>query len=300
MLSETSARQPKAFNKEPDLDVLYYAPYIPASISKDLFEFLRRELPYYRVQYTIKRGSVETQINTPRFTTVFGVDTSARFTEEGQLVSAASKAPLPRGYYSCQPRPIPACLDDLRILTEASTGATFNFALVNYYATGTDSISYHSDDERFLGPEPTIASFSLGAARDFLLKHKPPPGDELGTQKTLSFKLGSGDMIIMRGRTQACWLHSVPKRKGGATDGGRINITFRKALVRGGTDNYYRYNVGNGSTFRWDERRREMAIEGSGRERVGKTRVFVSLTVFTWVTALAGVRQDSHGVGANL
>jgi hypothetical protein len=33
---------------------------------------------------------------------------------------------------------------------------------------------------------------------------------------------------------------------------GRINITFRKALVRGGTDNYYQYNVGTGSLFRWN------------------------------------------------
>lgn len=60
--------------------------------------------------------------------------------------------------------------------------------------------------------------------------------------------------MLMRGRTQACWLHSIPKRKdGGGSGGGRINITFRKAVERAGTENYYRYNVGEGECWRWDE-----------------------------------------------
>ena len=62
----------------------------------------------------------------------------------------------------------------------------------------------------------------------------------------------------MRGRTQANWLHSIPKRKGGESDKGRINITFRKAMVKGGTENYYQYNVGNGGVWRWDSQNGEM------------------------------------------
>lgn len=134
--------------------------------------------------------------------------------------------------------------------------------LVNYYATGSDSISYHSDDERFLGANPAIASFSLGAKRDFLLKHKPvPPDGEKAKgkeEKPLKIPLGSGDMVLMRGSTQANWLHSIPKRKGGEAEKGRINITFRKAMVKGGTENYYRYNVGEGGVWKWDETRKEM------------------------------------------
>lgn len=128
---------------------------------------------------------------------------------------------------------------------------------MNYYSSGTDSISFHSDDERFLGPEPTIASFSLGAKRDFLMKHKP--GVEA---KQLKLPLASGDMILMRRRTQSNWLHSIPKRTGKnvVDDGGRINITFRRAMVKGGTDNYYNYNVGTGPVFKWDEVAREMKV----------------------------------------
>lgn len=53
-------------NSQPDLDLLYFSPYIPKDAVRDLFEFLRQELFFYRVKYNIKRGPVETQINTPR------------------------------------------------------------------------------------------------------------------------------------------------------------------------------------------------------------------------------------------
>lgn len=65
-------------------------------------------------------------------------------------------------------------------------------------------------------------------------------------------------MMLMRGTTQKCWLHAVPKRTGKGAEGGRINITFRRAESRAGTENYYTYNVGGGTVWRWDERRREM------------------------------------------
>ena len=92
-------------------------------------------------------------------------------------------------------------------------------------------------------------------------------GSTAETMKPLKFSLGSGDMILMRGRTQANWLHSIPKRKGGDAMGrGRINITFRRALVPAGTGNYYRYNVGVGEVYRWDERGREMRVWVGGGE----------------------------------
>ncbi|OXN15733.1 hypothetical protein CDV57_09413, partial [Aspergillus fumigatus] len=136
---------------------------------------------------------------------------------------------------------------------EAAThGAVYNFCLVNYYASGDDSIAYHSDDERFLGPNPCIASLSLGAKRDFLMKHKTAEGVAAAPVK---LALADGDMVIMRGETQSNWLHSIPKRRGsrGEARQGRINITFRRAVVPAGTENYYRYNVGEGKAHRWRE-----------------------------------------------
>ncbi|KAF2019901.1 DNA repair family protein [Aaosphaeria arxii CBS 175.79] len=272
------AEEGQTINDQRDLDLIYYQPYIPSSIAPDLFDFLRKELFFQRVVYNIKRGDITTTIHTPRFTTVFGVDSTSLFTSPtpdgdgvATLVDAQTNKPIERTRYKCTPRPLPQCLDTLRKLTQGTTGETFNFCLVNYYADGNDSISYHSDDERFLGANPAIASFSLGARRDFLMKHKPvvapTPKDREGEEfKVVKLGLGSGDMVLMRGATQANWLHSVPKRKGEAAGRGRINVTFRRALVREGTENYYRYNVGDGGVFRWDEGEGRMVDWKGGRE----------------------------------
>ena len=273
----------EAINDRPELDLLYFRPYIPSDTSRALFRFLRRSLFFQRVNYSIKRGTFETDIKTPRYTTVFGVDTSSTFSKpqsgEGPLFLAESSnpsRPVPKDRY-CRccvaPRPLPDCLDHLRRLTEIFTGAEYNFCLVNYYASGSDSISYHSDDENFLGPNPSIASLSLGGTRDFLMKHKPAiastSGDDTNTSSTpgsngketpLKLPLASGDMVLMRGPTQANWLHSIPKRSGKKSheEGGRINITFRKGVKLYCTQNYYQYNVGTGPVFKWDEQAAEM------------------------------------------
>ena len=134
----------------------------------------------------------------------------------------------------------------------------YNFCLVNYYATGSDSISFHSDDERFLGPDPAIISFSLGAKRDFLMKHKPfSPKDSVNPPETKPIKLPltSGNMVLMHGRTQANWLQSVPKCKECEAEKGRINITLRRAMV---PENYYQYNLGNGGVYKWNQEKKEM------------------------------------------
>jgi alkylated DNA repair dioxygenase AlkB len=259
--------QGKEIRDQPHLDLLYFQPFIPTSIARDLFNFLRSELFFYRVKYTIKRFGKETLINTPRFTTVFGLDETSLFAPEeddnhtaSRIVEASDPStPVKRDKYKCTPRPIPECLDFLRRVTEATTDTKYNFCLVNYYASGSDSISYHSDDEWFLGPEPAIASFTLGARRDFLMRHKPPKeGAAKLEAKDVKLPLGSGDMVLMRGPTQANWLHSIPKRKGAEADRGRINITLRRAMVPAGTENYYRYNVGDGGVYKWDGSKREM------------------------------------------
>jgi len=257
----------RTINDQAHLDLQYFEPYIPKYLEQQVFQFLRAELPFYRVEYKIRRGGIETQIRTPRWTTVFGLDDTSRFNEAGEVIDPRTGLRLKgdNSYSKYPPRPIPKCLDSLRRSTEAATGCEFNFCLVNYYASGADSISYHSDDEKFLGTLPAIASFSLGARRDFLMKHKPtapndnaPPPPET---KPIKLPLASGDMILMKGETQANWLHSIPKRTGkNAEDGGRINITFRRAMTKGGTENYYNYNVGTGPVYKWDDHIREMRL----------------------------------------
>lgn len=65
-LPDLPAAEGQEIHDQPDLDLIYYQPYLPKGVERLLFEFLRRELFFYRVQYKIKRGAIETQINTPR------------------------------------------------------------------------------------------------------------------------------------------------------------------------------------------------------------------------------------------
>jgi len=59
-------KQGRFVNDQPDLDLVYYEPYIPRHLAKQLYNFLRAELPFYRVEYSIKRFGVDTLIKTPR------------------------------------------------------------------------------------------------------------------------------------------------------------------------------------------------------------------------------------------
>lgn len=148
-------------------------------------------------------------------------------------MDSETRQSVPRDQYKCRPRP-------LRRATEGTAGENCNFCLVNYYASGNDSISYHSDDKQFLRSNLEIASFSFGGKGDFALKRKLVPSSmpKPVTPETMPLKLplASGDMILMWGTTQANWLRSVPKRKGGESGTGRINVTLGEALVRGGTE----------------------------------------------------------------
>ena len=103
---------------------------------------------------------------------------------------------------------------------EALTGATFNSVLLNYYRDGRDSVAWHADDEPELGTEPTIASWTIGASRTFAVKARNAEGPRWNVP------LGDGDLLIMSGRSQLDYLHSVPKTT--RPIGPRLNLTFRK------------------------------------------------------------------------
>lgn len=100
------------------------------------------------------------------------------------------------------------------------SGAHFNSVLLNYYRNGRDSMGWHSDDEPELGSNPIIASLSLGDTRRFLLRHR---FDKTIPQQELL--LNNGSVLIMAGKLQHNWQHSIPKTAKAMQ--GRINLTFR-------------------------------------------------------------------------
>ena len=97
----------------------------------------------------------------------------------------------------------------------------FNSVLANYYRDGKDSMGWHSDDEKELGPNPTIASISFGSERDLVFRKKI-------TKETLAIPQTNGCLILIDGETQRNWQHSIKKTQ--KVIGPRINLTFRNII----------------------------------------------------------------------
>jgi len=107
---------------------------------------------------------------------------------------------------------------ELKTLTERFTGTVYNSCLLNLYHNGDEGMAWHSDDEKMLQKDGSIASLSFGATRKFSLKHRV-------SKETLSLLLESGSLLEMKGSTQTHWLHTLPKSKKIMQP--RVNLTFR-------------------------------------------------------------------------
>lgn len=116
------------------------------------------------------------------------------------------------------PHPWTPSLQALRDRVAEACGARFNSVLANLYRSGGDRMGWHSDDEPELGPEPLIASLSLGAERTFRFRAKS--GGE-----AVAVELGHGSLLRMAGATQRLYKHELPARARIAAP--RINLTFR-------------------------------------------------------------------------
>ncbi|OTG68803.1 alpha-ketoglutarate-dependent dioxygenase AlkB [Acinetobacter sp. ANC 4470] len=105
---------------------------------------------------------------------------------------------------------------------EKLVGYRFNSCLANLYTDGTQAVGWHSDDEPALvsqvSQEMLIASLSFGATRKFSFKHK-------SKAEKVDLLLYSGQLIVMRGKTQQHWKHALMKSKKIIEP--RINLTFR-------------------------------------------------------------------------
>ena len=110
-------------------------------------------------------------------------------------------------------------LAQLRAALSARYGVPFGSVGLNFYRDGNDSVAWHRDRElRELG-NTRIAILTLGARRPFLIRPK-------GGGKSRDIRPGSGDLLVMGGRAQMDWEHSVPKTR---RAGPRISCSWRWA-----------------------------------------------------------------------
>jgi alkylated DNA repair dioxygenase AlkB len=116
--------------------------------------------------------------------------------------------------------PETALLESVRALSE-HYGVVYDSLWLNLYRNGEDSTGWHRDRFSCQRPECIVPVLTLGATRRFLIK--PRAGGN-----SVAFRPGSGDLIVMGGRAQQDWVHSVPKDPKVAES--RISINFQSSM----------------------------------------------------------------------
>jgi len=115
--------------------------------------------------------------------------------------------------------PWTSTLITIKNIVESITKESYNACLLNLYHNGEESMGWHSDNEKEIIANSSIASLSLGATRKFSFKHKI-------SKETVSIELENGSLLEMKGSVQTHWWHALIKSKK-VTDA-RINLTFRQ------------------------------------------------------------------------
>ncbi|GAB4509814.1 MAG: alpha-ketoglutarate-dependent dioxygenase AlkB [Allomuricauda sp.] len=114
-------------------------------------------------------------------------------------------------------------LRELKEMAENLTNETYNSCLLNLYHTGEEGMGWHTDNEKELKRNGAIASYSFGAERKFVFKHKT-------TKEKVELLLDHGSLLVMKGATQNHWLHRLPPTK--KVGSARINLTFRTIIAQ--------------------------------------------------------------------
>ena len=108
-------------------------------------------------------------------------------------------------------------------------GVRFNGFGLMLYRDGRDGQAFHRDTDLRWLDDTVIAILTLGARRPWLLRPRTSRYDHSETRgATHDLSPGSGDLLVMGGRCQADWEHSVAYRSRDHV-GPRISIQWRHA-----------------------------------------------------------------------
>lgn len=113
---------------------------------------------------------------------------------------------------------LPVPVERIRAAVSARYGVAFDSVLINLYRDGRDGVAWHGDHVRHRLDRAVVVTVGLGERRRFLLRP--------GTSGPAAVRLtsGEGDLVVMGGRCQHDWQHTVPKA---ARAGARMSITMR-------------------------------------------------------------------------
>lgn len=198
---EVSQNQSQVFSL-PDAEIVMYSSFFREGESNRIFADLY-ETVQWKQEDTFLYGR---KVALPRLTAWHG--------DQGKTYTYSK--------VTMNPSPWIPILEHIKFKVEEVCDEKFNSALLNLYRDGSDSVAWHSDDEKELGEAPTIASLSFGDTRSFMLRHK------FKKDLKLNIKLTHGSLLIMGGKTQHYWQHQIPKTR--SLTKPRINLTFRRIL----------------------------------------------------------------------
>lgn len=201
--------------------LLYIPDFLDLETSNALFNSLAQNLKF-ETRYMSFSG---TEILIPRKTAYFG---EKDYSYSGIIHKA---------------EPFPDVLNSILKLVRENSFVTntiqvknlekLNSCLLNCYENENNSVSYHSDNEKELGPDfeknILIVSLSLGEVRNFSIRTKETNQKAIGKENTDNFKmeveLKHGSLVIMYGDFQHKYEHAILKEK--TRKNARINLTFR-------------------------------------------------------------------------
>ena len=121
---------------------------------------------------------------------------------------------------------LPPSLEELRAALAERYRVDIDSCLVNLYRHGDDAVAWHGDTVRKLMPEPLVFTVSLGVRRRFQLRRVE------GGPVVRTYLPGEGDLVVMGGRTQHEWSHTVPRDR--RVSGARMSVTFRHSRPASG------------------------------------------------------------------
>jgi alkylated DNA repair dioxygenase AlkB len=129
------------------------------------------------------------------------------------------------------PHPV---LVDLHKALQRRYGVTFDGAALALYRDARDSVAFHRDRELRWLDDTVIAVLSLGQRRPWLLRPRANRFSHEAPNRGATHDIcpASGDLLVMGGRCQADWEHSVPRMPGLGT-GARISLQWRWTSRRG-------------------------------------------------------------------
>lgn len=125
------------------------------------------------------------------------------------------------------PAPHPALVEAHRRVRHL-TGKPFPAPACNWYRDGGDGQAFHRDRDLRWCEDTVIAILTLGAARPWLLRPRANRHDHDEARHkgaTHDLRPANGDLVVMGGRCQLDWEHSVPVLR--APVGPRVSVQWR-------------------------------------------------------------------------